>query len=243
MRDPCVHGPAPADVLSMGSAMQVALAYSGGVEQVAAMHPFPPSPLPPPPPSRLGQDAERDLALVHRMACGDEAALGELYDRWSGLVSSVVMRICRDPDDAAEVVEEAFWQAWRQADRYEPGRGGIGAWLTTIARSRALDRARARGRSREDVVEVMPEPESGGGIPDPYAAVEIEERRRLILSAVSQLPPDQRQAVEMAYFGGLSQSEIAEAIGQPLGTVKTRARLALRKLREALGTLREEGVA
>jgi RNA polymerase sigma-70 factor, ECF subfamily len=194
------------------------------------------------PPSRLGPDSERDPALVRRMTFGDEAALGELYDRWSGLVHSVVMRITRDPDDAAEVVEEAFWQAWRQADRFEAGRGGVGAWLTTIARSRALDRVRARGRIREETVEVMPEPAASGDPSlDPSAAAEIDERRRLVLAAVSRLPADQRQTVEMAYFGGLSQSEIAETLGQPLGTVKTRARLALQKLREALGTLREEG--
>lgn len=206
------------------------------------MPPIPSVTDPSAPPSRLGPDSERDPALVRRMTFGDEAALGELYDRWSGLVHSVVMRITRDPDDAAEVVEEAFWQAWRQADRFEAGRGGVGAWLTTIARSRALDRVRARGRIREETVEVMPEPAaSGDPVLDPSAAAEIDERRRLVLAAVSRLPADQRQTVELAYFGGLSQSEIAETLGQPLGTVKTRARLALQKLREALGTLREEG--
>lgn len=196
--------------------------------------------LPALPPSRLGPDSERDLALVRRMAFGDEAALGELYDRWSGLVHALALRITRDADDAAEVVEDAFWQAWRQAERYEAGRGGVGAWLTTIARSRALDRLRARGRIREETVEVLPEPEAGGA-GDPSAAAEIEERRRLVTAAVALLPPEQRQTVELAYFGGLSQSEIAETLGQPLGTVKTRARLALQKLRESLGTLREEG--
>jgi RNA polymerase sigma-70 factor, ECF subfamily len=206
------------------------------------MHPILPVATPAPAASRLGSDSERDLALVHRMACGDEAALGELYDRWSPLVQAMVLRILREPDDAAEVVEDAFWQAWRQAERYEPGRGGVGAWLTTIARSRALDRVRARGRIREDVVDDLPEP-ADGGAPDALAALEIEERRRLVLAAVAQLPTEQRQTVEMAYFGGLSQSEIAEATGQPLGTVKTRARLALQKLREALGTFREEGIA
>ncbi len=184
-----------------------------------------------------------DGALVRRMAAGDESALGLLYDRWSPLLHSVARRIVADPDDAEEVLEEAFWQAWRQAGRYEEGRGGVSTWLTRIVRSRALDRVRARGRLREERWENVPEPIAGDadGAVAPDAAAEQDEQRRMIAAAVAQLPPEQRETVELAYFRGLSQSEIAEKLGQPLGTVKTRARLALQKLRESLAVFREEG--
>ncbi len=185
-----------------------------------------------------------DNALVRRMAAGDESALGLLYDRWSPLLHSVARRIVTDPDDAEEVVEEAFWQAWRQAGRYEAGRGGVSTWLTMIVRSRALDRVRARGRIREERWAELPEPSPGESesVPvAPDASAEQDEQRRLIAAAVAQLPAEQRETVELAYFRGLSQSEIAAALGQPLGTIKTRARLALQKLRESLVVLREEG--
>jgi RNA polymerase sigma-70 factor (ECF subfamily) len=178
------------------------------------------------------------------MADGDESALGLLYDRWSPMLHSVARRIVNDPDDAEEVLEEAFWQAWRQAGRYEEGRGGVSTWLTMIVRSRALDRVRARGRLREERWEEMPEPAPGqmDGEPSaPDASAEDEERRRMVAAAVALLPPEQRETVELAYFGGLSQTEIAERLGQPLGTVKTRARLALQKLRESLVVFREGG--
>jgi RNA polymerase sigma-70 factor (ECF subfamily) len=183
-----------------------------------------------------------DGALVRRMAAGDEAALGLLYDRWSPFLHSVARRILTDPDDAEEVLEEAFWQAWRQAGRYQEGRGGVSTWLAMIVRSRALDRVRSRGRVREERWAVLPEPSSAEAYDAPAAPdafAEQSEERRLIQAAVAQLPPEQRETVELAYFRGMSQSEIAESLGQPLGTVKTRARLALQKLRESLVVLRE----
>ncbi len=185
-----------------------------------------------------------DGALVRRMAAGDESALGLLYDRWSPLLHSVARRILNDPDDAEEVLEEAFWQAWRQAGRYEEGRGGVSTWLTMMVRSRALDRVRARGRMREESWAVLPEPSSAEGYDAPAAPdafAEQSEERRLIQAAVALLPPEQRETVELAYFRGMSQSEIAASLGQPLGTVKTRARLALQKMRESLVVLREVG--
>jgi len=99
-----------------------------------------------------------DLELVRRMAAGDEAALGTLYDRYSPLLHSVALRIVGDADDAEEVLEDTFWQAWRQAGRYEETRGGISTWLVMIARSRAVDRVRARRRFREERWEELPEP-------------------------------------------------------------------------------------
>lgn len=191
-------------------------------------------------PGPAGADAE----LLRRMCTGDEAALGELHDRWSPLLYSLVLRIVGDEHDAEEVLEETFWQAWRQAARYQDGRGPVSAWLTTMARSRALDRLRVRRRRREEswdgTEETIASASTDNDPHGPLEVMEAEERRAIIVRAMAQLPEQQRRTVELAYFGGMSQSEIAEQTGQPLGTVKTRARLALQKLREVLSVLREE---
>jgi RNA polymerase sigma-70 factor (ECF subfamily) len=179
------------------------------------------------------------------MSGGDEGALGELYDRWSARVHAFVFRLVRDRDDAEEVVEEVFWQAWRQAGRYDPQRGAAASWLLLIARTRALDRVRSRLRRREDPLEA----ESGDRAADeaatataggPIMELEWSERRTRVLAALAELPAEQRETLELAYFDGLSQTEIADRTEQPLGTVKTRTRLALRKLRERLSILRDE---
>ena len=189
---------------------------------------------------------QTDHELVRRMAAGDQAALGELHDRFATLLHSVVLRIVGNPDDAEEVLEETFWQAWRQAGRYEERRGGIGTWLVMMARSRALDHLRGSRRFRQERRDELPETVEGGADEDrlpasPLDDAAADEVRRVVARALAGLPPEQRQTVELAYFRGMSQTEIAEATGQPLGTVKTRARLALQKLREALAVLREEG--
>jgi RNA polymerase sigma-70 factor (ECF subfamily) len=190
-----------------------------------------------------GRAESKDAALVRGMADGDDRALGALYDRWQGIVHGVVARILRQPNDIEDVVEETFWQAWRQASRFDPARGAVQTWLLTIARSRALDRARALRRRRESPIEgddgevvvqqVAPD--------DPGLDAEAAERRRVVTAALAQLPAEQREALELGYYGGLSQSEIAERTGQPLGTVKTRMRLAMQKLRSQLQILRSEG--
>jgi RNA polymerase sigma-70 factor (ECF subfamily) len=193
--------------------------------------------------------ATEDVELVRRMAAGDEQALGAFYDRWRDQVYGLVLHVVREPADAEDVMEEVFWQAWRQAERFDALRAGVGTWLLTIARSRALDRRRALNRSRE---EAEPAPDEGRraeyergvaeavqDVPGPAEAAEGAERRALVAAALGTLPAEQRQALELAYFGGLSQSEIAERTGQPLGTVKTRMRLAMVKMREKLAVLRE----
>jgi RNA polymerase sigma-70 factor, ECF subfamily len=183
-----------------------------------------------------------DVALLRRMAAGDEQALGALYDRWHAVVHGVVARMLRQPDDVEDVVEEAFWQAWRQASRFDPTRGAVHTWLLTIARSRALDRVRSLRRRREDPLEgddgqaVVQQAAEG----DPGLDAEAAERRTIVVAALAELPPEQREALELGYFGGLSQTEIAERTGQPLGTVKTRMRLAMQKLRSQLAILRSE---
>lgn len=193
---------------------------------------------------RVTGDSSRDtadLALVERMRGGDEGALATLYDRWADRVHSLAVQLLRDARDAEDIVEETFWQAWRNATRFEVARGTVGAWLLTICRSRALDRLRSRRRQREDA-SLDEAPEAVATNADAADQVVADESARAVRSALGELPGEQRQALELAYFGGLSQSEIAEKTGQPLGTIKTRMRLAMNKLRERLAPLRESHV-
>jgi RNA polymerase sigma-70 factor, ECF subfamily len=187
---------------------------------------------------------DADLELVRRMQARDERALSAFYDRWFPIVSSLLTRILKSADDVEDVIEETFWQVWRQADRFTPARGSVQTWLLTIARSRALDRLRSMKRLREESIEQREEAEGDTALvrssSDPSADVEHAEQRRLVVAALAGLPREQREALELGYFGGLSQSEIAERTGQPLGTVKTRMRLAMLKLRETLSLLRED---
>jgi RNA polymerase sigma-70 factor, ECF subfamily len=190
--------------------------------------------------SAYASDNDEDRDLVRRMSAGDTRALARFYERWSRPVHALVARLVRDPDDADDVVEDTFYQAWRQASRYEPARGAVSTWIVTIARSRALDRLRSRRRLREEpLTPVMVLDElADGSSRDPAAGAEEAERRERVAEALRALPAEQREVLELAYFGGLSQTEIAERTGQPLGTVKTRTRLAGQKLRERLSALR-----
>ena len=199
-------------------------------------------------PASMVGSPEADLALVRRMQAGDEQALSVFYGRWFPVVNCLVARILKSAEDVEDVVEETFWQAWRQASRFSADRGSVQNWLLTIARSRALDRLRAARRLREDSIDDAPagEPENASAavtLPstsDPSLDAEHSERKQLVVVALSELPREQREALELGYFGGLSQTEIAERTGQPLGTVKTRMRLAMLKLKERLAPLREE---
>ena len=193
-----------------------------------------------PPASRLSEDAAGDVAIIRRMAQGDESALGALYDRWSDGVHALVVRIVRDEAEAEEVVEAVFWQGWQQAGRYTGDRGTPGAWLLAIARSRALDRLRTIRRRRDDVAADDSVFANEPAIGDPLSDLSTNERAGRVVAALDSLPPEQRTVLELAYFEGLSQTEIADRLSQPLGTIKTRARLALRKLRDTLSVLREE---
>lgn len=180
-----------------------------------------------------------DAELLARAARGDERAVGMIYDRYGQVMYAVAYRIVRQPGDAEEVVADAFAQAWRDAGRFEAGRGSVAAWLTVITRSRALDLVRARSR-RERITDTAqrsdPESTLGMGTPGatPDAAVETRERERRVAEALADLSPPQRAAIELAFFEGLSHSEIAERLNEPLGTVKTRVRLGMQKLRESL---------
>ncbi|MGH7591057.1 MAG: sigma-70 family RNA polymerase sigma factor [Gemmatimonadales bacterium] len=180
-----------------------------------------------------------DQALIQRVASGDEQALGPLYDRFASVLHAAAWRITGETADAEEVIIDAFARAWRDASRYDSQRGSVGAWLMTVTRTRALDLIRSRGRRERAVAAAgsEPEPAGVGASTWRYAtsrSAEQSERRRLISIALQGLSAAQRQAIELAYYEGLSHSEIAEKVGEPLGTVKTRVRLGLQKLREAL---------
>ncbi|MDQ3557262.1 MAG: sigma-70 family RNA polymerase sigma factor [Gemmatimonadota bacterium] len=173
------------------------------------------------------------------MEMGDEAALGELYDALSPMAYALAGAILRDADDVEEVVEDAFWQVWKQAGRYTDTRGGVSTWVGVIARTRALDRLRSRRRRREEAWADVPEGsfDPDRTSPNPLQDAVAAERREVVAEAMRELPEEQRRALELAYFQGMSQTEISEHTGQPLGTVKTRVRLALAKLRERLAPL------
>jgi RNA polymerase sigma-70 factor, ECF subfamily len=174
------------------------------------------------------------LDLIRRIAAGDQDALAELYDSASRSIFGLVLRILNDPSASEEVTLEVFTQVWKQAGAYDPRRGTPSAWLLTIARSRAIDRFRStdQTRKRSEPLASVELTASSGDNPEDTASE--AEMRRVVRSALDTLPPEQRQVIELAYFSGLSHSEIAERLKQPLGTVKTRTRLAMIRLRDTL---------
>jgi RNA polymerase sigma-70 factor (ECF subfamily) len=181
---------------------------------------------------------EPDRRLVERMARGDEQALAALYDRFGPVLYGTALRIAGERADADEIVLDSFQQAWRDAARFREERGSVAAWLTMICRSRALDLVRSRVRRERAVNRAESagagDPPAMGQGPATGGGAEAGERGRIVAAAMAQLAPPQRQAIELAYFEGLSQSEIAERLREPLGTIKTRVRLGMQKLRDAL---------
>jgi len=176
-------------------------------------------------------DQERDRSCMERVRAGDTRALEELYDRHSALLYSAALRIVARSADAEEVLQEAWLQAWNRAESYDPGRGVVVAWLLTLVRSRAIDRLRTRA-SRKRVEQAIADDPQARAVEEPPATVAHRQLNERITAALAALAPQQRQVLELAYFGGLSQSEIASRLGAPLGTVKSWARQGLMRLRE-----------
>jgi RNA polymerase sigma-70 factor (ECF subfamily) len=172
-----------------------------------------------------------DEEVLARVARADEAALAELYDRYGGVAYGLAHRILRDQSLAQDAVQEAFLAVWRTAASFDPRRGKASTWLLTFVHRRAVDVVRYEDRRRARPLDDAPI--ASGDATDETAAV--REQRRAVQAALAQLPPDQREALELAYYGGLSQSELAERLGVPLGTVKSRMFAALSKLRDLLG--------
>lgn len=192
--------------------------------------------------------AEADHESLQQAARGDERAAGRLYDRFGALLYAVAYRITRDATDAEEAVAEAFSQAWRSAAGFDPARGALPAWLTMICRSRALDLVRARTRRERATAQAQQAaPDEalamGRAADEPSRHVEEAEREQVVRAALAELSAPQRQAIELAFYEGLSHSEIAARTGEPLGTVKTRVRLGMQKLRERLRPLMADSAA
>jgi len=185
-------------------------------------------------PDARQESAPADAAIVRRLAGGDRTALAELYDRHGDIVYSLACRILGSTSDAEDVVQDVFTQAWRQADRYDAGRASPAAWLLNMTRTRAIDRLRAN-RTRQ---RVTPDEERVALAAD---STDDQEQRAIgaqragrVRAALGVLAQAQRQAIELSYFSGLTHTEIAQQLGEPLGTVKTRIRTGLLKLRDAL---------
>ena len=185
----------------------------------------------------MGADEITDERLVARTVRGDVAAFEVLYDRYASTVMGLALRIVADHALAEEVVQETFWRVWQNAASFQAQRGAFAGWLLGITRNLAIDLCRRR-RVRPQVLLDQADESPIERIPDQAADVAEAAwtaiKHQQVYAALSDLPPDQRRVIELAYFGGLTRQEIAAKTGEPLGTIHTRARLALKKLRAAL---------
>jgi RNA polymerase sigma-70 factor (ECF subfamily) len=173
--------------------------------------------------------------LVRQAANRDGDAFSQLYDRFSSLVFTFAMRMLRAPQDAEDLLQEVFVQVWHQADRYSEDRGSPEAWIMNITRSRAIDKLRAKRRMEKTFV-LTGDPDRAESTENLESSAAQSETKLAMDSALTHLPEAQRRLLELAYFDGLSQAEIADALKEPLGTVKTRMRSGIRRLRDMLGT-------
>jgi RNA polymerase sigma-70 factor (ECF subfamily) len=176
-------------------------------------------------------DSLDDAALIAEAAHGESSALSALYDRYSGLMASVAQRILGDRELAEDLVHDVFMEAWRAAADYDPARGSVRTWLMVRLRSRALDRKRSAVFRREIATDRLPVTTDEG---DTARALSEAPDAALVRAALAELPEEQRQVLELAYFEGMSSSEIATRMGSPIGTVKSRTAAAMAKLRAAL---------
>jgi RNA polymerase sigma-70 factor (ECF subfamily) len=179
-----------------------------------------------------------DVSLLAQIAQRDQSALSTLYDRYARIVHALAFKSLRSVEESEEVVLDVFAQVWRIADRYDPDRGRADTWLFTLARSRILDRLRKVQRTQPattvsiDALEIQPKADAT----DLFESVYIRQRRSQVMAAMQTLPDEQRRVIELAYYQGLTQSQIVTKTGLSLGTVKTRIRLGLSKLKSALGS-------
>jgi RNA polymerase sigma-70 factor, ECF subfamily len=184
----------------------------------------------------LGADSLNSPAyLIRQTANQDRAAFSQLYDRFSCLVYTLAMRMLRMPSDAEDLLQEVFVQVWHQANRYSEERGSPEAWIINIARSRAIDKLRARRRMEKSFV-LTDDPARAESTENVESSAAESETKLAMNSALANLPEAQRRVLALAYFEGLSQTEIADRLKEPLGTVKTRMRSGIHRLRDMLGS-------
>jgi RNA polymerase sigma-70 factor, ECF subfamily len=178
-----------------------------------------------------------DLEIFVAVQAQQVKALDLLYDRYSKLVYSTALQILNSVEEAEEVTQETFLRLWQRSEIYQPQRGSLSTFLITMSRSRSLDRLRSQKSNQQKVQRIQTFSDDVLNYNPPLEFVTVEERSNMVREALKQLSPEDRQLLETAYYGGLSQSEIAKRDGIPLGTVKSRARQALKKLRTALNHL------
>jgi RNA polymerase sigma-70 factor (ECF subfamily) len=190
-------------------------------------------------PAPSDDDRSREqAALVAAMGRGDQAAMAALYDQLSGPLYSLAHRMLGDTGEAQDLTQDIFLQLWRTAASYEPSRGSVFSWAATLTRNRAIDRIRMRQRRGELLAQAAPElqPSAPGGEADSAGSLWIQEKAAAVRQALGGIAPDQQQAIELAFFGGLTQQEIAARLNEPLGTIKARIRRGLLKLKDRLPT-------
>ena len=187
----------------------------------------------------MAQDADHRHGdaetLLERVALGEQDAVMVLYDRFSGAVLAVALRVTGNRAEAEDITQEVFARVWREATSFDRARGSAAAWIVTLTRNRAIDVVRSRSRrARHEDDQTAEEPVVTEAAATPEARVVDAQRAEAVRVALDALRPEQRQVIELAYFGGLSHSEIAERLQQPLGTVKTRIAQSVKRLRDAL---------
>lgn len=189
-------------------------------------------------PSAGDEQSQEQARLLAAMAKGDKSALGRLYDSLSRPLYSLAFRIINDNAEAQDIVQDVFLQIWQKASTYDTSRGSVFGWAATLTRNRAIDRVRMRKRRTELLAESAPDlqPAPLSGDLDSGASMWIREKATAVRNALGQLAPDQQKAIELAFFSGLTQLQIADKLNEPLGTIKARIRRGLLKLKETLPT-------
>lgn len=180
-------------------------------------------------------DATAEKALLARIVNGDQQALSDLYDQYAALLYSVVIAVVKKQEEAEDLLQEIFLLIWKKSATFDTSRDNVYAWLTTLARNRAIDRTRSKAfrSAQKEVAEPIPEI-TPSAMDNPLDAAIMQERAGQVQAAMQQIPAEQREVILLAYFEGYSQSQMAEHLGLPLGTVKTRVRQGMKKLSELL---------
>ena len=183
---------------------------------------------------KAAQNEERWRAHLDGIRLRNSESLARLYDETSAILYGLALRVLNDPADAEEVILDVYQQVWKSTDTFDASRGSVWGWLTVLTRSRAIDKLRRRGarRTRELPLESGWEAASSSPLPDSESM--FAQERKLVRQALGTLAPEQREAIELAFFRGLTHVEVADALGTPLGTIKTRIRIGMRKLRETV---------